>query len=82
MSKKHDSGAPLGGWFGTIGAFVGFGYGASIADGVGALIGLVLGAWLGLVIENIIFRLIVIALLVLEFVFRRAIFEAVIGMFS
>ena len=69
--------------FGTIGAFVGLIYAFNISeDGFVALGGAIVGGWLGLVIEHIVFRLIIIALLVLMIVARQAFFGAIIDNFS
>lgn len=79
MSKgKENNPHPFGGWFGTIGLIVGFGYGAQIGGGewLVAIGGALVGAWVGVVIEHIIARLILIALLVIMIFARHAFFDA------
>lgn len=67
---------PLGGLFAGIGAIVGAGYGSAFGDGAGGLAGLLIGGWLGLMVENILYRLIVVALLIVMIVARQAFFDA------
>lgn len=76
--SNSDNDSPLGGIFACIGFFVGGIYGAYITDhGFGGLAGMFIGLFLGKIVEHIVFRAILIALSVLAFVARHALFDAI-----
>jgi len=78
MSAKKSEGGPLGGIFSFLGGIVGAAFGNAIGGHwIFIIIGVLIGAWLGLIIEHIVFRLIVIALAIIMFIARQALFQAV-----
>ena len=78
-SKSNSSDAPLGGIFSVIGLFVGGGYGYSLSEGDlgAALVVALIGAFLGAVVEHVVFRLIIIAMVIVGFLMRQALFDAI-----
>lgn len=77
MSSQSEK-PPFGGVMAAIGAFVGYGYiGHMFDDQFAGLIGGLIGAGLGYVAEHIIYRLIIIALLVVMFIGRQVFFDAI-----
>ena len=75
MGTQSDE-ASFGWFFAIIGGTVGFAYGGALAEMGGAIVGLAAGAWLGLIVGNIVYRLIIVALLIVFIVARQAFFDA------
>lgn len=85
---ERESVGPFGGWFGTLGGFAGMFYGVTLFGGQGILafflslvIGGVVGAWIGLAVEHVVFRLLILASLVVAFLIRSVAFDAIRGVF-
>ncbi len=78
MAQERQEENPISTLFGVVGALVGFGYGAQFSGGdifvafAAALIGLGLGKFVG----AIVFRLLLIALMIVGFLIRDQIFSA------
>ncbi len=81
MAKASANPHPFGGWFGTIGGIVGFGYGALLTDGDfgPALILAFIGAMVGLLVEHVVARLLIVGLFILGFIIRQEITAAIFG---
>ena len=78
MSANKSKHGPLGGIFSFAGAIIGALYANAIGGNLlaAAVFG-VIGGYLGLIVEHIVFRLIIIALTIIAFIARQALFEAV-----
>ena len=78
MAKQASTPHPFGGWFGTLGGFAGFGYGAYLTDGAWgpALFLAVIGAAVGIIVEHIVARVLIVGLFFLGFVIREEIISA------
>ncbi len=76
--SKEDKGGPLGGIFMMVGAIVGYVYFLALANNFWiGMIGFGLGAFLGRIIEDIVFRLILIALTIVMIIGRQMFFSAI-----
>lgn len=82
--SNDDKAGPMGGWFGTIGGFAGLGFALSIGEDlepmgllVLAFIFMFVGGMIGLVVENIVFRLILLAILLIEISARHVMWETI-----
>ena len=74
----------FGKFFGVLGAIAGFCYGAVVTDGNGiaALVLAVIGGVSGVVVGKIVYRVILIALIIVGFLIRQQIFNAIGNMFE
>ncbi len=88
MSKDGKPAGPLGGWFGTIGGFAGFGLAASMGKNLDALPLLILmivfgviGGFVGLLVEHIVVRILIIAAAIIVILLRQQIFHAIANAF-
>lgn len=84
MTNKQDSAGPLGGWFGTIGGFAGMGLALSMGGGMEPLSLLIftiiagaIGGSIGLFVENVVARVLIILVIIIEFLARHMIWATI-----
>jgi hypothetical protein len=70
---------PFGGWFGTLGVCIGCYWGWVFGQWIGVAVGFLIGAISGIIFENLLARVIVIALAILAILIRHEIMKALLG---
>jgi hypothetical protein len=78
MASHNAPAGPLGGWFGTIGCFVGFALGWDFGELPGAIVGLFIGGYIGIAIEHIVWKLLIIGGAILVYLVRNELLGAII----
>lgn len=81
MTKASEgSPGPFGGWFGTIGGFLGFWAGWELTENiVGVAVVRAIGAYVGLVVEHVVYKLLCLAICILIIVARNEVLRAVLS---
>jgi hypothetical protein len=71
---------PFGGWFGTIGGFLGFWAGWEMTESlIGVLIVGVVGGYVGLAVEHIVYKLLCFAVCIMIILARNEVLRAMFG---